>query len=93
MKSWMQYDPAKEIKKLQIPILIINGSKNRQVDPSEAAILKDAVPVASLELIENMNHVLKTVGEDEIEASKSYVNPKVPLSVTLVDIIVRFIKE
>jgi hypothetical protein len=40
-----------------------------------------------------MNHVLKTVGEDEIEASKSYVNPKVPLSVTLVDIIVRFIKE
>lgn len=93
MKSWMQYDPAKEIKKLQIPILIINGSKNRQVDPSEAAILKDAVPVASLELIENMNHVLKTVGEDEIEASKSYINPKVPLSVTLVDIIVRFIKE
>jgi hypothetical protein len=92
MKSWMLYDPAKEIKKLRVPILIINGSKNRQVDPSEAAILKDAVPNASLELIENMNHVLKTVGEDEIEASKSYSNPKVPLSGELVDIIVRFIK-
>jgi esterase/lipase len=92
MKSWMQYDPAIEIKKLQIPILIVNGSKNRQVDVSEASILKDAVPNAPLELIKNMNHVLKTVGEDEIEASKSYSNPKIPLSDKLVDIMVRFIK-
>jgi hypothetical protein len=92
MKSWMLYDPGKEIKKLHhVRILIIHGSKNRQMAPSEASILKDAVPAASIERIDNMNHVLKTVGKDEIEASKSYINPRVPLSGKLVDIMVRFI--
>ncbi|QJP33238.1 lysophospholipase [Nonlabens sp. Ci31] len=93
MKSWMQYDPTDEIKKLQIPILIINGSKNRQVDPSEAALLKEAVPHAQLELIEDMNHVFKIVGEDEIVASKSYIDPNFPLSSQLVKLITDFVKS
>ncbi|WP_339686019.1 alpha/beta hydrolase [uncultured Nonlabens sp.] len=93
MKSWMQYQPVDEIKKLQIPILLINGSKNRQVDPSEAALLKEAAPNAQLELVENMNHVFKIVGEDEIVASKSYVDPNFPLSSELVKLIIDFVKN
>ncbi len=92
MKSWMQYDPAKEINKLQIPILIINGSRNRMSNISEAQLLKENAPKATLEIIEDMNHVLKIVGEDEIEASKSKVYPNFPLSSRLVELIVEFVK-
>ncbi|MEP6280377.1 MAG: alpha/beta hydrolase, partial [Nonlabens ulvanivorans] len=69
MKSWMQYNPATELKNISAPVLIVNGTKNRQVDATEAQLLKDAAPTATFEIIENMNHVLKTVGNDEIEAS------------------------
>lgn len=93
MKSWMQYYPAEEIKNLQIPVLIINGTKNRQVAPSEASLLKNAAPSAQLEIIENMNHVLKIVGNDEIEAAKSYIDPQFALSSELVRIITAFIVD
>ncbi len=91
MKSWMQYNPATELKKLKTPILIINGTKNRQMNATEAQLLKDAVPTATLEIIKNMNHVLKTVGDDEIEASKTYINPNFPLNNRLLELIVKFV--
>ncbi|MEP6036817.1 MAG: alpha/beta hydrolase, partial [Nonlabens ulvanivorans] len=80
MKSWMQYNPATELKNISAPVLIVNRTKNRQVDATEAQLLKDAAPTATFEIIENMNHVLKTVGNDEIEASKSYINPNFPIN-------------
>jgi hypothetical protein len=92
MKSWMQYDPAVEIKKLQIPILLINGSKNRMSNFYETQLLKESAPAAQLEIIEDMNHVLKIVGDDEIEASKSKTFPNFPLSSRLVEVIVEFVK-
>ncbi|AGC77219.1 hypothetical protein LX97_01527 [Nonlabens dokdonensis] len=92
MKSWMKYNPAEEIQKLQIPVVIINGSRNRMSNPTEAQLLKDTAPNATLEIIENMNHVLKIVGDDEIEASKSKINPNFPLSTRLVELIVGFVK-
>ncbi|WP_438968814.1 alpha/beta hydrolase [Nonlabens sp.] len=92
MKSWMQYDPSIEIKKLQIPILLINGSKNRMSNISETLLLKESVPTARLEIIEDMNHVLKIVGDDEIEASKSKIFPNFPLSSRLVELIVGFVE-
>ena len=92
MKSWMQYNPATELKNIQIPVLIVNGTKNRQVDATEAQLLKDAAPTATFEIIENMNHVLKTVGNDEIEASKSYINPNFPLNQRLLELITAFVK-
>lgn len=35
MISWMKYNPADEIKKLTIPVLIVNGDKDLQVPISE----------------------------------------------------------
>jgi hypothetical protein len=40
-----------------------------------------------------MNHVFKIVGEDEIAASKSYVDPNFPLSSELVKLITDFAKN
>ena len=55
----MQYDPQIEITKLNIPVLIINGEKDIQVQISEAELLRNAKPNSQYEIIENMNHVLK----------------------------------
>jgi alpha-beta hydrolase superfamily lysophospholipase len=91
MASWMQYDPAVEIQKLTIPVLIINGTRDLQVDMNEAEALKGAAPNAQLSVIENMNHVLKEVSDDQMENAKSYNEPSRPLAPMLVETIKNFI--
>jgi len=40
LKSWMKYEPTEVIAELDMPILIINGSFDIQVDTTEAQLLK-----------------------------------------------------
>ena len=89
--SWFKYEPAKEIAKLQIPILIVQGTNDLQVEDKEAQLLKEAQPKAQLLLIEGMNHVLKKVKTLE-ENQQSYLNPDLPISGELVEGIASFIK-
>lgn len=93
MLSWMNYNPAEEIKKLEIPVLIINGDKDLQVQVSEAEILKAAKPDAEFHIIKNMNHVLKEVSDMGLENQKSYNRGDLPLSGELIDIISGFIQR
>jgi len=72
MKSWIQYTPSEEIKALEIPILIIQGDKDIQVDIAQAIQLKEAVPNASLKIIKNMNHILREITGNRLENHKSY---------------------
>ena len=89
--SWFKYEPAKEIAKLQIPILIVQGTNDLQVEDKEVQLLKEAQPKAQLLLIEGMNHVLKKVKTLE-ENQLSYLNPDLPISGELVEGIASFIK-
>lgn len=89
--SWFKYEPAKEIAKLQIPILIVQGTNDLQVEDKEVQLLKEAQPKAQLLLIEGMNHVLKKVKTLE-ENQQSYLNPDLPISGELVEGIASFIK-
>ena len=89
--SWFKYEPTKEIAKLQIPILIVQGTNDLQVEDKEAQLLKEAQPKAQLLLIEGMNHVLKKVKTLE-ENQLSYLNPDLPISGELVEGIASFIK-
>lgn len=93
MISWMRYNPVEEIKKLSAPALIINGTKDLQVDKSEAELLKNAATNAQLKIIENMNHVLVTVEGDDLENSKTYNKPKLPLADGLVNTVSEFINQ
>lgn len=92
MMNWMQYNPQEEIKKLQMPILLINGTKDLQVEPKEAKLLNEAVPGSSLELIDNMNHVLVTIEGDNLENSKSYNESFRKISPQLIEAILKFVK-
>lgn len=90
--SWMQYDPTEEIKKVSVPILILNGTKDLQVSVDDAKNLHAAQPDSKLVIIDNMNHVLKTIEKDE-ENVASYATPDFPLSAQLISTIEDFIKN
>ena len=90
--SYIQFNPAEEIKKITIPTLIINGNKDIQVLVSDAESLHKANPTSKLVLIENMNHVLKHINKEE-DNLKSYTTPDFPLSEQLVNSIVTFVKQ
>jgi len=91
IRSWMRFDPKVEITKLNIPILIINGDKDLQVQLSEAELLHKALPSAQYEIIPNMNHVLKKIEGNDMENSKSYNQYNLPIMPELVEIISLFI--
>ena len=93
MKSWIKYDPAEEISALDIPILIVTGTKDLQVPLKEGELLKEAQPKAEYAIIEGMNHVLKTIEGDGIENSKSYNEASRPINTELIKEITRFIRE
>jgi pimeloyl-ACP methyl ester carboxylesterase len=90
--SWMKYDPQQEIASLDMPVLIVNGDQDLQVQLSEARLLYQARPSATFEIINGMNHVLKEVGDDDIENSKSYNEPNRPLHPRLIETISKFVK-
>ena len=92
MISWMKYSPQFELKKLDIPILIINGTKDLQVSVDEANLLKASLENAQIEIIEKMNHILVPIEGDNLENSKSYNESFRKLSPLLIDTIVNFIK-
>ena len=88
MISWMKYDPAVEIWKLKIPIVIIQGSTDLQVKEEDAVILFKAHPLNSrLIIIEDMNHVLKIAPLDREKNIETYSNPELPLAEELVKLL------
>lgn len=93
MISWMHYNPAMVISRLQMPILIIHGTKDLNVSLEEAELLKESNPRASLKIIENMNHVLVTITGDNLENAKSINQAYRALSDDFVSAVVSFIKE
>ena len=83
MISWFMYDPQKEIKKLVIPILIIQGTNDIQVSVEDAKRLSDANPKAHLVFIDKMNHLFKIVEGDRQVNIATYNNPILPVSTEL----------
>ena len=93
MNSWMKYDPAEELSKINAPILLVNGTKDLQVTPKEGELLKNSNSNAKAVDIEGMNHVLKIIEGDELENSKSYNEPYRPVAEELINLIVDFVRS
>ena len=92
LAEYLVLNPQEEIKKLKIPVLIINGDKDIQVKEQDANNLLLAKPDAKMVIIENMNHVLKNIEKDEDNLA-SYSSPDFPLSQELVLLLEDFIKQ
>ncbi len=94
IKTWIQYDPSEEIKDLDIPVLIINGTMDIQTEPKEAEMLHSAYENSKLVLLEDMNHIFRKVeSKDRLVNTKSYNEPNRPLHPELIPVITNFIKE
>jgi pimeloyl-ACP methyl ester carboxylesterase len=93
MISWMQYLPAKRIAALRMPVLIVQGTTDIQVDVGQAQALKAARPDAGLAIIEGMNHVLKEVPLDPQHPLASYGDPSLPLHPSLAPALIGFLRK
>ena len=91
--SWMLHDPCTEIKKLNIPILILQGTTDIQVEVKEAEMLKACKSKATLKIISGMNHILKEAPLDRTKNIASYTNESLPIMPGLVDIIAKFVNK
>lgn len=85
--SWMQYEPQKEIKKLDCPVLLLQGDKDWNVTVHDAENLKKAKPDAKLVVIHGMDHEFRMPVAD----IQQYAGQ--PLNKQLTDAIVSFIRQ
>jgi pimeloyl-ACP methyl ester carboxylesterase len=89
--SWFKYDPAKEIGKVDVPVLIVQGGTDQQVSIEDARYLRAAKRNAEFRVIPDMNHVLKSVSDDPSKQLAAYSDPTLPIHGKLVEAISSFI--
>ena len=94
MASWMKYDPSEEISKLEIPILVVNGTSDIQVSEEQAQKLAESNENSELVILDQMNHIFRKIeAKDRLVNSKSYNEPNLPLHPELISILTEFVKE
>jgi fermentation-respiration switch protein FrsA (DUF1100 family) len=91
--SWFKYDPAVEVGKLSIPVLIVQGTTDIQTTMTDAKALVAGNPSAKFLEIEGMNHILKEVSGDRMAQIPKYSDPTLPVVPKLLDAIAEFIKS
>ncbi|MFP4090977.1 MAG: alpha/beta hydrolase [Cyclobacteriaceae bacterium] len=90
--SWFNYDPQEEIAKLKIPVLIVQGTTDLQVEVDDAHLLKEAQAEARLEIIQGMNHIMKPAPEDQQQNLATYYSTDIRIIDQVVEVIADFIK-
>jgi len=93
MISWLRYDPAKEIARLNVPVLIMQGTTDIQATAQDVKLLSGAKPSAKVLMIDGMNHVFKAVPSDRDKQIASYSDPTLPVMPELIDEISRFVNK
>ncbi len=93
LMSWFRHDPQRDIKRLKIPVLIVQGSNDVQVGVSDAEKLKKGKSDATLVIITGMNHILKQAPLTREQNLATYNQPDLPLDPTLVTSVVSFVKK
>ena len=93
LMSWFKFDPQTEIKKLNVPVLFIQGNNDLQVSVKDAENLAAANKNSELVIVDKMNHIMKIVDGDQQANLASYGNETLPISEELIDKIVSFIQK
>jgi pimeloyl-ACP methyl ester carboxylesterase len=79
--SMLKRDSAVELGKLECPVLVVTGTHDVQVPPSEGDTLAAGSKRARHVTIKNMSHVLKETDKTAVIAQhfSVYTDPKIPL--------------
>ena len=92
--SWFATDPAAEITRLTVPVLIIQGETDIQTSQEDATLLQKAQPQAKMVIIPNMNHVFKEcTATDQMQQMQTYTNPNLKNIPVLSQEIIGFIES
>lgn len=92
--SEFSYDPRRLLADEKKPVLVLQGKRDIQVSEADAYLLKQAVPHATLVLLSDVNHVLKSVISDERRANlATYADPSLPLAPEVSNSVADFIKR
>jgi uncharacterized protein len=90
--SDFSYDPGQVLKGYPKPVLILQGLRDMQVHETDANILKEADSRATLTLLPDVNHVLKSVNSDDRRANfATYSDASLPLAPGVVSAISDFL--
>ncbi|MCX2745678.1 alpha/beta fold hydrolase [Mangrovivirga sp. M17] len=92
IKTWLKYDPSEVIKQIDVPVLLIAGTKDLQVKPEQLKDLSKKSKNAEYKEIEDMNHVLKEIEGGYQQNLDSYFNEG-PLHDMLIPVLTTFIKK
>jgi fermentation-respiration switch protein FrsA (DUF1100 family) len=91
--SWLRVNPQAEVAKLQMPVLLAQGTLDAQVPENDVKLLAAAQPKAKVIVVEGMNHVMKRAAADQASQAKSYSDPTIPIPQELIDGVAAFIKS
>jgi pimeloyl-ACP methyl ester carboxylesterase len=89
--SWFKHDPAVAAARLEVPLLVVQGTHDVQTLEEDARALAAAHPRATLTLIQGMNHVLKQSPAGRLEQLPVYGDSTIAIDRTLIDAIASFV--
>lgn len=92
LMSWFRRSPVEVISRLRVPVLIVQGDKDKQVSVEDATALRQAHPDAELSIVPGMTHTLKHIESDKAQIA-SYTDPSLPLSPRLKEELVEFLRR
>lgn len=92
LMSWLPLDPVKELAKLTVPVLVVQGSTDLQIGEGDAKLLAAARPDIKLVIVPGMNHVLKAAPADRTANVATYHDPSLPLAPGLLDAVAGFVE-
>lgn len=88
------HDPAALVAALRVPVLVLQGARDIQVTPADAERLGDANKDADVVVLDDTNHVLKTVTSDDRSANlATYGDPALPLAPGVIPAVTTFIRD
>lgn len=61
--SWFRHDPAAVLGALEVPVLLVHGADDAQVDVDQARQLQAGQPAARLHVVDGMDHLLALDGD------------------------------
>jgi pimeloyl-ACP methyl ester carboxylesterase len=92
--SAFSYDPRRLLADEQKPVLVLQGKRDIQVSVADAQLLNQAAAHATLVLLPDVNHALKSVVSDDRRANlATYADPGLPLAPDVASSIADVIKR
>jgi hypothetical protein len=91
--SWLPLDPAAELAKVTVPVLVLQGTTDIQASVEDAKRLRAARPDVELVVLDGVNHVLKEAPLDRAQNIATYSDPTLPLAPGVLPPIEAFLRK